>query len=245
MRARIELLPARIWTVEELERDRLHAIEDFKRARVDEPLEAYLRTFDSASRSLQELLDRSGDLMDLSTSIERLLDEPALAEGVRYLAGPPISLDDLKTIVDASSLSASALRRDSGLVRRFAATIRVGLDCRRFPWVEAGRPPTQSEREAAVLATAALIATQRHATSRRNEGKRQQEALVRSELVRAGLTEVPRREIATILRAPAPGEFCLEAVLGRRKADLIVRLWDGRVMPIECKVSNSSTNSVK
>jgi hypothetical protein len=26
---------------------------------------------------------------------------------------------------------------------------------------------------------------------------------------------------------------------------LIVRLWDGRIMPIECKVSNSAVNSVK
>jgi hypothetical protein len=29
------------------------------------------------------------------------------------------------------------------------------------------------------------------------------------------------------------------------EADLVVRLWDERVMPIECKVSNSSINSVK
>ena len=41
------------------------------------------------------------------------------------------------------------------------------------------------------------------------------------------------------------GEFCRESDFGGRKADLIVRLWDGRVLPVECKVSNSSTNSVK
>jgi XamI restriction endonuclease len=33
--------------------------------------------------------------------------------------------------------------------------------------------------------------------------------------------------------------------LGTRKGDIIVRLWDHRVMPIECKVSNSYLNSVK
>lgn len=53
------------------------------------------------------------------------------------------------------------------------------------------------------------------------------------------------RDIPTLREAPQPGEFCPEARLGSRKADLIVGLWDGRVMPIECKVSNSSTNSVK
>ncbi len=34
-------------------------------------------------------------------------------------------------------------------------------------------------------------------------------------------------------------------MLGERKADFIVGLWDYRIMAIECKVSNSSTNSVK
>jgi hypothetical protein len=46
-------------------------------------------------------------------------------------------------------------------------------------------------------------------------------------------------------RRRGAGEFCGESVLGTRKGDIIVRLWDQRVMPIECKVSNSSTNSVK
>ena len=34
-------------------------------------------------------------------------------------------------------------------------------------------------------------------------------------------------------------------MLGTRKADFVVRLWDKRIMAIECKVSNSATNSVK
>ena len=34
-------------------------------------------------------------------------------------------------------------------------------------------------------------------------------------------------------------------MFGGRKADIVIRLWDRRVMPTECKVSNSSTNSVK
>ena len=60
------------------------------------------------------------------------------------------------------------------------------------------------------------------------------------------MTEVePRAVTPGLLDAPAPGEFCGEALFGQRKADLIVRLHDGRCMPIECKASNSSTNSVK
>lgn len=40
-------------------------------------------------------------------------------------------------------------------------------------------------------------------------------------------------------REAAPGE----SLFGTRKADLVIRLYDGRAMPTECKVSNSSTNS--
>ena len=34
-------------------------------------------------------------------------------------------------------------------------------------------------------------------------------------------------------------------MFGTRKADFAIGLWDGRKMPLECKVSNSSTNSIK
>lgn len=45
--------------------------------------------------------------------------------------------------------------------------------------------------------------------------------------------------------APKAGQFCNETQLGVDKADLIVGLWDGRTLPLECKVSNSSINSRK
>jgi hypothetical protein len=56
-------------------------------------------------------------------------------------------------------------------------------------------------------------------------------------------TEIFRKE-----RLEEPLEDYLEAFdqyLGNRKADFLVRLWDHRIMTIECKVSNSATNSVK
>lgn len=34
-------------------------------------------------------------------------------------------------------------------------------------------------------------------------------------------------------------------MFGPRKADFVIGLWDGRKMPLECKVSNSATNSIK
>jgi hypothetical protein len=56
---------------------------------------------------------------------------------------------------------------------------------------------------------------------------------------------IPTGAILTMAEAPKPGEFTREVILSDRKADVVVGLFDHRIMPIECKVSNSSTNSVK
>jgi hypothetical protein len=82
-------------------------------------------------------------------------------------------------------------------------------------------------------------------SARRSESKDAQEQLVEDALTGRGFHKVPTRAITTLNLAPGPGEFCREAMLGERKADFTVGLWDHRVMAIECKVSNSSTNSVK
>ena len=46
------------------------------------------------------------------------------------------------------------------------------------------------------------------------------------------------KDIPNISVAPAIGHFCGESILGTRKADVVVRLWDGRVLAAECKVSS-------
>jgi hypothetical protein len=89
------------------------------------------------------------------------------------------------------------------------------------------------------------MAAQRVGTARRNKGKKVQEGMVSDGLIGAAFIEVPKRRVATVADAPERGQFCGESYLGNRKADFIVRLWDKRIMPIECKVSNSATNSVK
>jgi XamI restriction endonuclease. len=119
------------------------------------------------------------------------------------------------------------------------------VDPNRFPWVHRAVEPTVEETEAAVLATAAMMATRRVVTARANQAKRDQEELVTARLRTEGFEEVKRRRIRTLEDAPQRGTYCGESLLGSRKADVVVRLHDGRVMAIECKVSNSSTNSVK
>lgn len=240
-------MPRIEWLANELERDRQLAIEQFRRERLEEPLEEYGETFDRVQGIIEELLEGTVDLSQLEEQALEILTAPLKLEGFRYLAGPPISLDDLKVLVDSNSLSPQELRRNPTLVQRLVATIRDALDRRRFPWVTEGREPTEAEREAAIVATTALIATQRVATTRRSTGKQAQEEAVRQILLSAGFQEIniSSRQVATLRQAPSPGQFCGAVKLSGREADLIVGLWDGRVMPIECKVSNSSTNSVK
>ena len=125
-------------------------------------------------------------------------------------------------------------------------TVLAGLDRRRFPWVGEGREPHEDEKAAAALATASLMATERVRTLRRNEARVAQEAAVAEALRAAGFREVGApRVIRTLEEAPGPGEFCTERTFGDRKADLVVGLWDRRRMPLECKASNSATNSYK
>ncbi len=234
-----------VWNDDQLEADRIKAIAAFSKERLEEPLEDYLEAFDEYQGYVEEVLEATVDLTDLDETALDVLGDPRLLEAFRYLAGPPISEDDLKVLADARSLSRSALEGTPDLVQRLIAVVRQVLDRRRFSWVVENREPTEAERNAAILASAALMAASRTQTRRRTLGKDQQEEMVKVALRELGFTEVASRRIQTISHAPAPGEFCGESVLGNRKGDIIVRLWDDRVMPIECKVSNSSTNSVK
>jgi len=227
-----------------LERDLRAAIEAFRVERLKEPLEQYLEAFDDYQGVIEELLETTVDLRQLDQTALDLLSDSRFAVAFRYLAGPIISADDLKTLAEAV-LSPARLREDSAMLARIVEVIRAALDRRRFAWVAEGREPSDEERNAAVLASAALMANTRAGTQRRNQGKSSQELAVQQKLADSGFRMVARRSIPNLRTAPAPGEFCPESHLGKRKADVIVTLWDGRVMPIECKVSNSAVNSVK
>ena len=109
-------------------------------------------------------------------------------------------------------------------MRKLVAFVRDWHDRRRFPWFGAGRPPTEAERQAAVMATSALLASRRLETMRRSQGKQLQEERVAPALRRTGLEETTARRVSTLLDAPRPGEFCRESYLGERKADFVIGL---------------------
>jgi len=234
-----------VWSEQRLEADRQIAIRAFREERMKEPLAKYLRVFETYRDAFTRLLRTTGDLRDLPQTALDVLASDAMCETMRYLPGPPISLDDLRVLAEAPSISSNALRADPSLAKRIADMVLLGLDRKRFPWVAENREPTPQERVFAILASSAMLASRRVETDRRNDGKQVQEQHVQATLIDHGLQEVGRRSVETTADAPRCGQFCMESLLGTRKADLIVGLWDRRVMPIECKVSNSATNSIK
>ncbi len=234
-----------VWSDHQLESDRLKAESHFRDSRYTEPLEMYLEMFDHYQGVVEDVMEETVDLTDLDGCIVDLMSDPDKREVFRYLSGPPVSEDDLKVLMKAKSLSSTKLKSDPKLVKSVATFMRDWHDRRRFPWVNTDWDPSESDRQAAVLATSALLAMRRVETARRNEGKRIQELRVETQLTRSGFEKVPTRRVKTLGDAPGPKQFCSESYLGSRKADFIVGLFDGRTLGLECKVSNSSTNSVK
>lgn len=232
------------WTADEFESARRVSIDLFREQRMQEPLEDYLEAFDTYRGSIENLIELTTDLSRIGEVAAEVLSDPALLAAVRYLSGPPISEADLSVLADAS-LTPARLRADPDMAGRVVETVLLGLDRNRFPWIVENREPTETEKHAATLASAALMASRRVATQRANLSKGAQEDEVKTRLRQAGLTEVRTRRIDTLDDAPGRGEFCGECMFAGRKADIVVRLWDGRAMPTECKVSNSYTNSVK
>lgn len=179
-----------------------------------------------------------------ASSVAAIVADEKRRIAFRYLGAPPISEDDLKTLAE-TRLTAAHLERSPDEARRVRDLVLQIIDPHRFPWVRDSRAPTAQETEVAVVSSALLVAARRVETERRNEAKRAQETQVRDVLLRLGFTEVPRCEVRLAEDAPPVRAFCRESKLGDTRADFIARLPDHRIMPIECKVSNSSVNSYK
>ena len=175
-----------------------------------------------------------------------ILSRPHLLDAFRYVAGPPLSKDDLLTIAGAKSLSRKALKKDPQLAREVYSIVMSAIDRHRFVWLGAQRfPPIEAERKTAILASAALLAKERVQADRRREANKIQEHEVLTTLTDAGMTEVAPRPIRLPSEAPDVGQFSRTARLKNTRADVIARLWDGRLLAIECKVTNSAVNSHK
>lgn len=234
------------WGADKLNFDSQTAAAQFRAERLAVS-DAWGTHYAHARQKFEQLFATLSDLQPAAITDESLARayELGLGEALRYTAGPPISDDDLQVIADVESIAAGILKRQPESLRKVFQVIERVIDPHRFPWLKSGLPPDPVQRETAIVASSALLAAQRIATERRHTGKDTQETMVKDYLQELGFKQVPARAINTIVRGPQAMEFCSECQLGDRKADVVVRLHDTRLMAIECKVSNSSTNSVK
>ena len=241
------MIEPRRWTLTELERDSEQAKSIFREERLKESMSQYSEFFEQFSTVFRDLVDRLPALARAEHSAQTLVDilsEDEARTALRYLAAPPVSEDDLKTLAK-TKLSATALRNTPENARSVAELVLRLVDPHRFPWIAQSRTPTSDEVERAVVASAALVAAQKVSTARRSASKLQEDA-VKEVLRSCGFIEDGSRpDIETLVDAPAPNHFRGESKLGRTKADIVARLPDQRLLAVECKVSNSAVNSYK
>lgn len=232
-----------VWNDATLEADRRQAITNFIGERMTEGGARYQQVFAENTALVERLFAATNDLLNFASGAA-LAATPNLVRAARFLSGPPVSEDDLNTLTEASI--ATRRRLDADLARKAAAVIEVAIDAERFPWLFGAqrRTPMPSERDTAIRWTAGLMAAQEVQTGRRGASAKRQERAVEQLLIKLGLTKVTRRPI-NALNDLEPGEFCRESLVVRAKCDVPVRLRDGRLLLLECKVSNSATNSVK
>ena len=126
-----------------------------------------------------------------------------------------------------------------------AEALQPLLDPIRFPWLEAVRAPTTEEREASLLATTVMYSSVVTGTRRRGNVSARQEAGVASALTSSGFDFQEARTALSVLDALPRGTFSWERKVAGAKCDVPVRLRDGRLLAIECKVSNGPKNSWK
>lgn len=241
-----------IWSDAELATQALRSLGAFRERRLAEPATRYpelLAQEKRAARKLIRILSPIDPSNPDPARLRTIWSDPAIFDALRYVAGPPVSMDDLGVLVTATTtrLSKSRLFRDDKLASDTLAMICRLVDDSRFPWVGQGRKAAPEEVKRAVYATASLRATQLLMTERRGHG-RKVEATLSEALVARGFERVRAPNGGKIVapnQHPAPLTFYGECSLRARKTDLLVGLGDGRAVAIEAKDSGSVINSVK
>jgi hypothetical protein len=230
----------------------MQAIGDFAERRLQEPRGDYEKHLRSARWATVRLMQRlkvvDADNPDASV-IRGLAADRMLFTALRYIAGPPISADDLGVLVTRTTerLTRTSLARSERLASDVLRLICGLADSSRFPWIASRRKPSGTELRYAVRATAAAMAAQAMQTERRGHGRKVEQAM-RDRLITAGFSKVVAANSGRIdnpTHHPRARCFFGECTLRGRRTDLLIGLADGRAVAVEAKDSGSAVNSVK
>lgn len=226
------------WSDETLKVERDRSEKRFIFERRGEGPAAFYNIWDKAEPEVRSALKATDNLRSIKSSA--LLTDKRLWQVLRYVCAPRISEEDLWTLVGKKFRSVPP-----DLAAPTAETLASLIDMKRFPWVTADRNPNQGEVDASILATATLLAHEMLGTSRRGAASKSQEDLVSQTLLTAGLTLDASRQPVGALDRIERGHFSRERKVGGAKCDIPIRLRDGRLLALECKVSNGPKNSWK
>jgi hypothetical protein len=242
----------RSWTEQELTDQARVALGEFVDRRLAEPGGKYLTHIQKRRRAIvrlfKVLIGIDPNNPDLQAVRTLLLDDE-LFDALRYVAGPPVSKDDLGVLVtrDIKGISKRELRKNAELSGKVLQLICQLTDPYRFPWVADRRPARSHELRTAIRSTMALHAAQTLATERRGYGKLVEKRL-ETRLIELGFTKAKAPNMAKIsapIHYPKYPQFYGECTLHGRKVDLFIALPDGRMIAVEAKDSSSGLNSVK
>lgn len=231
------------WSEAELEKHRLTAEDAFVEQRVEKGVEDYLEVYHEKESAVRQFLNQTDDLRTLSGDL--FVRNPDFVAPARHVTAPPVSQDDLNTIVGENISKRKNISRDAA--DEGVRIIKHLIDPERFPWVEDERPPTDEEREIAIKATAGIWAVKRTQTNRRNIPAKEQEERILDTLKSEGMREKNLKRIQSREELDKLPTGCIahQAYVRNSEADIAVRLQDGRLLAIEGKVSNSGVNSIK
>jgi len=226
------------WTDDRLRAERDRAENHFVAERQGEGPTAYYSVWEEAVPLVRRALEQTDALSRVDAAA--ILNDKTLWQTLRYVCAPRISEEDLWTLVGKKFKVVP-----DDLAERTAKVIKGLVDSRRFPWVPANRAAEESEIDAAVLATVTLLAHETLGTKRRGIASRDQENRVSELLGSANYVLADSRKPIVILDELERGYYSRERKIGTAKCDIPVRLRDGRLLALECKVSNGPKNSWK
>ena len=129
------------WTAAELKAARDASEDAFTHLRREEGPKAFQRMYNQLRPRVEQVFEASDDIQNLTGAIFEA--DPQAWQACRYLCGPPISQEDLWTLVGGPKFRSVP----PDYAEDTAEAIRVVVDPVRFPWLAQGRPPWPDERE--------------------------------------------------------------------------------------------------
>lgn len=205
----------------------------------------YHDCFEKSYNDISRVFAQTDNLFALKSKGKRLLIDGLLSV-LRNMDRPTVSEDDFKNLSDTGTAAAGRFQ-DEQLSSAALEYLARNLNTDIFPWIETGEQPTNNQKHAACVAVSALIAEQQTKTLMRGQSSHAQEKTVRGTLVNeCGMRIVDGHDFTLFSDGPSPGDiFKRETKVHGTKADVVFGLFDGRIMCLECKVSNSEVNSYK